>query len=36
MFRWMIVVGGGSSLKRWDGVVWIGFVWLRITSGGLL
>jgi hypothetical protein len=33
-------VGGRIMLKRildkWDGVVWTGFIWLRIgTSGGL-
>jgi hypothetical protein len=33
--RW--VDNNNGSLERWDGMVWIGLMWLRIgTSGGLL
>jgi hypothetical protein len=26
----------GWILERWDGVMWTGFVWLRIGTGGKL
>jgi hypothetical protein len=35
--RWMDNIKMDLREIRWDGVVWIGLIWLRIgTSGGLL
>jgi hypothetical protein len=32
--RWVDNIG--LILERWDGVMWIGLVWLRIGTGGEL
>jgi hypothetical protein len=32
--RWSVILRG--ILERWDGVMWIGLVWLRIGTGGEL
>jgi hypothetical protein len=32
--RWVITLGW--ILKRWDGVMWTGLVWLRIRTDGEL
>jgi hypothetical protein len=32
--RWWIILR--EILERWDGVMWTGFVWLRIRTGGEL
>jgi hypothetical protein len=35
--RWVDSIKMDLREIRWDGVVWIGLIWLRIgTSGGLL
>jgi hypothetical protein len=32
--RWVDILG--RILKRWDGMMWTGLVWLRIGTGGEL
>jgi hypothetical protein len=35
--RWVDNIKMGLRERGWDGMVWIGLIWLRIgTSGGLL
>jgi hypothetical protein len=35
--RWVVNIKMNLREKGWDGVVWIGLIWLRIgTRGGLL
>jgi hypothetical protein len=34
--RWVDNSVLGWILERWDGVMWTGFVWLRIGTGGEL